>query len=173
MSERDMSGRDKGPGAIALGWWSREIAPRDIPAARGLAARLRRAAPLAVLCEPKVQDLAQALGIGPGQAERLVQLAMLLAEVREHGGETLARRLGGDEPVLSPLRFQRLMRAEGDELTDHLRRAIHMADHRCNVVALAADLLNWEAARPRWCFHYFGADAPIEPPVKETEEKTA
>ena len=45
----------KRPGAIALGWWSREIFPRDQPAARGLSARLRRAAPLAVLCEPEVQ----------------------------------------------------------------------------------------------------------------------
>lgn len=169
-----MSEMDKGPGAIALGWWSREIKPREIPAARGLAARLQRAAPLAVLCEPKVQDLAKALGIGPGQAERLVQLAVLLAEVREHGGETLARRLGeGENPRLSSLRFQRLMRADGEELADQLRRAILMADRKCNVAALAADLLNWEAARPRWCFHYFGADAPIETPVKETEEKTA
>lgn len=164
-----MSEEKKGPGAIALGWWSREIAPRDLPAARGLSARLRRAAPLAVLCEPAVIELARVLDLRPAQADQLVRLATLLAELRETGPETLARRIGGDPPVLSQLRFQRLMRAEGVELTDHLRRAILMAERRCNVAALASDLLHWEAARPRWCFHYFGADAP----AKDFEEKTA
>ncbi|MFT3691463.1 type I-E CRISPR-associated protein Cse2/CasB [Paenirhodobacter sp.] len=164
-----MSDEKKGPGGIALGWWSREIAPRDIPAARGLSARLRRAAPLAALCEPAVIELAGKLDLHHSQADRLVRLVTLLAEIREDSSETLARRIGGAEPVLSSLRFQRLLRAEGDELTDHLRRAIIMADRRCNVAALAADLLHWEAARPRWCFHYFGADAPVKSP----EEKTA
>lgn len=164
-----MSEEKKGPGAIALGWWSREIAQRDIPAAKALSARLRRAAPLAVLCEPKVQELAQALNLGPAQADQLVRLATLLAELRETSTETLAKRLGGTDPVLSTLRFQRLLRAEGQELTDHLRRAVIMAERRCNVAALAADLLHWEAARPRWCFHYFGAEAP----AKDLEEKSA
>ncbi len=163
----------KRPGAIALGWWSREIFPRDQPAARGLSARLRRAAPMAVLCEPAVIELAGALDLRPDQADRLVQLVLLLAEIRENSAETLAKRLGGAEPVLSALRFQRLMRAEGAELTDHLRRAIQMADRRCNVAALAGDLLHWEAAggqavRARWCFHYFGAEAPVQ----DFEEKT-
>lgn len=163
-----MSEEKKGPGAIALGWWSREIAPRDIPAAKGLSARLRRAAPLAVLCEPAVIQLASALGLRPAQADRLVMVATLLAEIRENSAETLAKRLGGAEPALSSLRFQRLLRAEGEELTDHLRRAITMAERRCNVAALATDLLHWEAARSRWCFHYFGADAP----AKESKETT-
>lgn len=148
------------PGGIALGWWSREIAPRDIPAAKGLAARLRRAAPMAVLCEPAVIGLARALNIRPDRAGDLVRMATLLAEVRDNTGETLAKRLGGAEPVLSRLRFQRLMRAEESELTDQLRRAILMADRQCNVAALAQDLLHWERARARWCFHYFGAEAP-------------
>ncbi|MBK1634164.1 type I-E CRISPR-associated protein Cse2/CasB [Rhodovulum adriaticum] len=164
-----MSDQARTPGAIALGWWSTHIGARDSAAARALAARLRRAAPMAVLCEPAVQDLARALGIGPARAQDLVRLAGLLAEVREHDSAPLARRLGGAEPVLSHLRFQRLMRAEGDELTALMRRAIIMADRRCNVAALAGDLLHWEAARPRWCFHYFGADAPRDE-SKETIE---
>lgn len=163
-----MSEERKGPGAIAFGWWAREIQPRDIPTAKGLSARLRRAAPLAVLCEPAVIRLATALDLRAAQADQLVRLATLLSEVRETSGEPLARRLGGEPPVLSTLRFQRLMRAEGEELTDHLRRAIIMAERRCNVAALAADLMQWEAARPRWCFHYFGAEAP----AKALEEKT-
>lgn len=156
------------PGAIALGWWSREIASRDRPAAKGLAARLRRAAPMAVLCEPAVIQLAHALGMAPSRAADLVRLVTLLAEVRETAGETLATRLGGADPVLSSLRFQRLMRAEGQDLTDQLRRAIIMADRCCNVAAFAQDLLHWDTARPSWCFHYFGAEAPTKP----IEEKT-
>jgi CRISPR system Cascade subunit CasB len=157
-----MSEEPKGPGAIAFGWWKKHIEPRDIPAAKALAARLRRAAPLAALCEPAVQELAQALHLGPTQAAPLVQMAGLLAELREHTPERLARRLGGETPVLSQLRFQRLIRAEGPELADLLRRAIAMANRRCNVAALAADILHWEAARPLWCFDYFGAVAPFK-----------
>lgn len=164
-----MSAEKKGKGAIALGWWTREIAPRDNPAARGLAARLRRAAPLEALCEPAVMDLHAALGLHPAQADKLFRLATLLAEVREHSPDALARRLGGQDPIFSPLRFQRLMRARGDDLASQLRRAIVMADRRCNVSALAADLLNWEFVRPRWCFEYFGADDP----AKNVEEATA
>ncbi|SIO39180.1 CRISPR system Cascade subunit CasB [Rhodovulum sp. ES.010] len=164
-----MSEDGKAPGAVALSWWSTHLGARENAAARALASRLRRAAPVAVLCEPAVQDLARTLRIEPGRATDLVRLAGLLAEVREHDGAPLARRLGGVEPILSHLRFQRLMRAEGDELTALLRRAIAMADRRCNVAALADDLLHWEAARPRWCFHYFGADAPKDE-LKETIE---
>lgn len=164
-----MSDYGKTPGGIALGWWSKNLGMRESAAARGLAARLKRGAPLAALCEPSVHDLAAALGFRPAQALDLMRLACLLAEVREHDGVTLARRLGGTEPVMSNLRFQRLMRAESDELTVLLRRAIIMADRRCNVAALANDLLHWEAARPRWCFHYFGADAPLDSRLETIE----
>ncbi len=163
-----MSEKSKAPGAVALGWWTVNIGQRDVPAARALVARLRRAAPMVVLSEPRVQELARDLDLRPHNAKEIVRLAVLLAEVRETSSEPLASRLGGDDPMLSQLRFQRLMRAEGDDLTAQLRRAISMADRRCNVAALAADLLHWGAARPRWCFQYYGADAP----QKNSEEPT-
>ena len=161
-----MSAQDTKPdakpssGAIAMAWWAVNIEGKGSGKARGIAARLRRTLPMQVLCEPAVHDLARKLDLRPVQAGQLVQLATLLANVRTHSNETLAKRLGGDDPKLSTLRFQRLMRAGEGELTDHLRRAIAMADGTCNVAALAADILHWDAARPRWCFHYFGADAP-------------
>lgn len=166
-----MSGEQKNTGAIAYGWWAQNIEPRGTSAAKALSARLRRAAPVAVLCEPAVMELARALALGPASAERLVELAVLLAEVRENSPERLARRLGGAEPALSQLRFQRLIRAEGGELTDLLRRAIIMADRKCNVAALAADLLYWKSARARWCFDYFAADMPEKQPDTHTEEQ--
>lgn len=162
-------------GAIALAWWRKHIDRRDEPGQRGLSARLRRGKLVPVLYEPAVHELGSKLGLGYPRGYELFRLATLLAEVRGNSGETLAQVLGGNEPVLSELRFQRLMRAEdaeNSELVDHLRRAIHMfsPDKRVfNVAALAADLLNWEAARPRWCFHYFGADAPAKVSEETTE----
>jgi CRISPR system Cascade subunit CasB len=151
----------KTPGQIILGWWSNAVADRTSAAARGLAARLRRATPASALAEPAVHDLAFRLGLRARDAERLSVLVRLLAAVREHGPEPLAKRLGGPEPALSTLRYQRLMRAEGDELCDSLRRAIGMADGRCNVAALGQDILRWDdKTRMTWCFNYFGENAP-------------
>lgn len=134
----------------------------------------RRAAPLTALCEPAVHDLARDLDFGPERAETLIRLACLLAELRESDPAPLARRLArrtdGIESVLSGSRFEKLMRAEGEELTALLRRAIIMADRRCNVASLACDLIYWNpSTRTRWCFHYFGADAPLDD-AKETAE---
>lgn len=146
-------------GSVILGWWARELSDRQNAAARGLAARLRRAGPVDALAERAVHELAQALDVWDGQ--RLAFLVRLLAEVREHERRPLARCLGGTEPVMSELRFQRLMRAEGDELPEALRRAITLADRSCNVARLGGDLLHWgEETRRRWCFDYYGVDAP-------------
>lgn len=146
-------------GSVILGWWARELGDRQSAAARGLAARLRRAGPIDALAERAVHELAQALNLRDGA--RLAFLVRLLAEVREHEPRPLARCLGGAEPVMSELRFQRLMRAEGDELPEALRRAITLADRRCNVARLGGDLLHWGAdTRRRWCFDYYGVEAP-------------
>lgn len=146
-------------GATILGWWARELGDRQSAAARGLAARLRRAGPVDALAERAVHDLARELSLKDGA--RLAFLVRLLAEVREHEGRPLARALGGAEPKMSELRFQRLMRADGDDLPEALRRAITLADRRCNVARLGGDLLHWgEDVRRRWCFDYYGVDAP-------------
>jgi CRISPR system Cascade subunit CasB len=166
-------------GDVAARWWRERLADRESGAARGLMARLRRADALGVLAEPAVQDLARNVALRPAQAETLVRLARVLAEVREDDARSLARRLGGAEPVMSPLRFQRLLRAEGEEAAAALRRAVIMAERRCNVARLAADLLVWdhpdrgEAARRRWIFDYFAAPGPeaeggADKPAEET-----
>jgi|GEM_PF-1071211 len=169
----------QGRGAVAARWWRERLADRTSGAARGLAARLRRADALGVLAEPAVQALARDLGLGPAQAGVLVRLVQVLAEVREDAPETLARRLGGAEPVMSHLRFQRLLRAEGEEAAIALRRAVVMADRRCNVERLAADLLVWdhpdwgEAARRRWIFDYFAAAQPAAGADRTSQENAA
>lgn len=168
----------QGRADVVRDWWRESLADRNSGAARGLAARLRRATPLEALSEPDVQALARRIGLGPGQAGTLVRLVQVLAEVREDDRDSLARRLGGDPPVMSHLRFQRLLRAEGEEVATALRRAIVMVDRRCNVERLAADLLAWdhpergEAARRRWIFDYFAAPQPGGPDTAETPEET-
>lgn len=165
MSETE-SGKQPTRGERVAAWWRERLANRDSGAARGLAARLRRADALAALAEPQVQALARGLGLGEKQADTLLRLVWALAELRENDAHSLARRLGGPEPLMSHLRFQRLMRAQDEEFTTALRRAIVMADRRCNVARLAADLLVWnhpewgEAARRRWIFDYFAAPQP-------------
>ncbi|WP_209427657.1 type I-E CRISPR-associated protein Cse2/CasB [Pararhodobacter sp. SW119] len=155
-----------GRGETAAEWWRRVLADRDSGAARGLAARLKRATPLEALAEPAVHELARLLGLGAAQASVLVRLVQVLAEIRENDPASLARRLGGPEPVMSNLRFQRLLRAEGEDVATALRRSVIMADRRCNIARLARDLLVWdhpdwgEETRAVWCFHYFGAPTP-------------
>jgi CRISPR system Cascade subunit CasB len=164
-----------------LEWWRENIANRESGRARALAARLRRAGVIETLAEPEVHILAQRLGLGRSErdAAQIVRLVQALAEVRENDPQRLARRLGGPEPAMSSLRFQRLLRSRGEELTTALRRALPMVDRRCNVAQLGRDLLNWDdercgdRTRAEWCFEYFGVLPPgrevdVEAPCKET-----
>lgn len=167
-----MANSDTNPGSIALNWWSKNIKPRENSSAKALSARLRRAATLDALCEPAVHELYESLQRNSElkriAAERISRLVCLLAEVRDHNkNKTLAQCLGGGKTaVMSPLRFQKLMRVEGDELAASLRRAILMADCCCNVASLANDILYWgDMVRRRWCFHYYGSDVPGNSPV--------
>lgn len=159
-------------------WWRIALGDRQKPAARGLAARLRRASVLDALAEPAVHDLARRLDLKPTErnVQALLRVALVLAWVREDDAHaSLAQRLGqGDAPRMSTLRFQSLMRAEGDELVAVLRRALALADQRCNVGALGSDLLHWsDKTRTTWSFHYFGAQAPqTEPDPSYAQEPT-
>ena len=159
-------------GTVFLGWWKDAIADRDVAGARATAARLRRAqGPVEVLSERAVHNLLARLGEDDATAKSLARykkrpdvLALtmqVVAELREHHRHSLARRLGGDDPAMSELRFRRMLSAESDNLAAALRRAVTMADRKCNVPALARDLLWWdESTRVRWCFDYYGSPSP-------------
>jgi CRISPR system Cascade subunit CasB len=143
-------------------WWRAQIGLRESSAARALAARLNRGEGVDILAERAVFDLGRSLRMLQRPA-KLVPLVQVLAAVREDRGGPLPLRLGrGEEPVLSPLRFQRLLRAEGADLVTLIRRALPMVDRACDVGGLGADLLAWddENTRARWAFAYFGAAAP-------------
>lgn len=159
-------------------WWRAQIGARESSAARALAARLNRGEGADVLAERAVFELGRSLGLLE-QPARLVPLVQVLAAVREDRGGPLARRLGqGDTPPLSPLRFQRLLRSEGEDLATLLRRALPMVDRACDVGALGADILAWDDdTRARWAFAYFGAPVPArltpETPAASDEETDA
>ncbi len=155
-------------------WWWRNLGNRDDPAARARAARLRRANAVELLAERPVHDLAQALHLGPDQAQALVRVVQALAEVRE-GGPGLARALGrGDPPALSRLRFEKLIRSTPDEIGTAVRRALPMVGRACEPGRLGLDLMRWdETTRIRWAFDYFGAPAPDTAETDTAEETEA
>lgn len=155
MSETEMR-----PGQIILGWWSEELGDRKTGAQKTLSARLRRGDDVTVLCQQPVHDLAQRLGLRDGA--RIARLVRTLAHVRTHTSERLPRLLGrGDPPVLSRLRFERLIQSDGTELETALRRALPMVGHTANVAHLGEAVQFWsDKNRTAWCFDYYGADAP-------------
>ncbi|MCA0270876.1 MAG: hypothetical protein LCH69_02295 [Proteobacteria bacterium] len=153
---------------IIRNWWRHEIGDRQSSPARALAARLRRATAIEALSEPAVHRLADRLG--SRDAQRLHRLVSVLAHLREDAGQRLPQKLGALRRDDGPnLRFQQLMRAEGEALTTALVRALPMAGNACNAGALGADIYFWtDDTRTRWTFDYFGAAAPES--LEETPE---
>lgn len=156
-------------------WWKLYI-EADTGPARALAAKLRRAGTGEALCHREVITLydhvVQADAWLGRQLRRdpvpLGALARVLAHVREHDPQhSLAWRLGGEEPAMSPARFERLMTTGGNsgDLAMALIRALPMADYRCAVGRLGHDLLRWsEKGRADWYFDYFHTTPPPRQP---------
>lgn len=183
-----MATTPSGAAAIAAAWW-RTLQPyrpddhNGRSGDRAALARLRRADLNAAMVDPATLGLFRALGLrSPADLPRVALTAAVLGSVREDDPATHpARRLGIDlanpdrRPLLSPLRFQRLMLAEeGDERLALFRRAVHIAEGRINVRGLAEALLGWtEERRRRWIFHYYaaGAAAPEPAPHHDTATK--
>jgi len=177
-------GKSPSKGQTILGWWLPHIGERSGSPAKALSARLRRATAIEALAEPAVHALAKALDLKrtAHDTQALVRLALVLAWVREHepgAQQRLAQKLGkkkgqDDKPLMSHLRFQRLMRAEGHEIVTALRRALPLTQYRCNVAALGEDLLYWnDQTRTRWSFDYFGAEPPLNPSNPTDSQETS
>lgn len=104
----------------------------------------------------------------PAAEDRLLMLAPLLAWVETHDGENplpvqLAQtREGSDRPLLSELRFQRLLTSTGPELFADMRRALRMLDNKkANTLWLAEAVCRWDdeqrsaELRRRWAYQYY------------------
>jgi CRISPR system Cascade subunit CasB len=135
-------------------------------------ARLRRASsPTAAAEEPAVFDLYKRLGFGRHQIDRWLSrvavVAAVLAHIRTDASATdsghprrFAEILGGNPPLMSPLRFKRLLAATHDqEILIVFRRAVALAGAKnISIEDVAASLLDWsDRRRMRWAFDYFGA----------------
>ncbi|MEM8589026.1 MAG: type I-E CRISPR-associated protein Cse2/CasB [Pseudomonadota bacterium] len=166
------------PGQVILSWWGRRL-NRDTGAARKARAQLRRAtSPLEVLTLDVTHDLHGHLGINLARGDgprRLALVAATVAGLDSSVRASLPRRFGekdGDNPRLSPMRFECILRAGDDwELAIRLRRALPIVGRTANVAGLGADLLRWgEDVRTRWCFDYFGAAPPDAPDADDAPD---
>ena len=155
---------------IATRWWSglqsyRSDGTNNPGADRGALARLRRANLIETMEDPVAFDLFRQLGWR--DPNRLIDVALcagVLAVVRQddrsaHAARQLGAQSGSDRPVLSALRFRRLIAAETpqDRLTA-LRRAVLLANATTNVHDMAGACLDWsDERRRRWAFEYYDA----------------
>jgi CRISPR system Cascade subunit CasB len=158
----------------AAAWWHglQPDPERGRPGDRGAIARLRRAPDLvALLLLPETMALHRRLeGAGERALPRIALLAGVLAHVRtDTGPGRVARALGPADPkeagkaLMSPLRFRRLISAEGEgEQLVAFRRMAALAGGALPLRDLADSLLHWdEARRIRWTYEYWNAGAPI------------
>lgn len=174
-------------GQVALGWWSRSISTDNSEASpggeaekRATAARLRRCSTLQdVLLISAVHDLKRQLqSISKINAEKLATLAVALANVDQHDKRSLASRMGepssSGQVRVSAIRLQRVVRdASMADLRLQLPRLLRQVDRAANVARLAEDIIFWgERVQNRWCFDYYGAEAPGAEPETRVEERT-
>ncbi len=114
---------------------------------RGDRARLRRCENLeAVMLEPACFRLCQKT---KGDAEGLALIAGLLAWVENASDQPTVVLLGrskpgGDTPLFSELRFQRLLASnDPDEFFQNMRRAIRQLGKMADPIQLADEILHW------------------------------
>ena len=141
-------------------WWWTHLGNRDVSHCRSRSAKWRRGEVLTILADQALHTLAKDLNLSLTHAPALLRVSQTLAYVREVGSG-LPRRLGGAEPVLSPLRFERLIRSDDAHIATAVRRALPLVNHACDPGQLALDMLYWtNKTRTRWTFEYFSAPPP-------------
>ena len=171
---------------IARRWWAEvQGADQADDAHRGrdpaAVAHLRRAStPVEAIEEPTVFDLYKRLGFGQQHIDRWLSrvavVASVLAHIRSDVSTTesghrrrFAEMLGGDPPLMSPLRFKRLLTAATDQdLLTAFRRAVALAGNKnVNVEDVAGSLLDWsDRRRMHWAFDYYGAGIAAPRPAE-------
>ncbi|HMB10446.1 type I-E CRISPR-associated protein Cse2/CasB [Saliniramus sp.] len=172
-------------GTMARRWW-RSLQPdaqSRRPGERAALSRLRRASPLeAAMQEATFRLFRDLRKVSPGLSQRdlprVATLAILLAHIRADDARTpFARAIGrtdfndGESAALKPLRFERLVAADGeDEIARAFRRAIAILGGTVNVVDLARTVFYFdrEEMRRNLAFAYYGAGfaAPAHPDAR-------
>ena len=103
-----------------------------------------------------------------GWEERLYRLAMILglcSHIQQHTEELepkknqLAYQIAKpfDKPVVSELRFRRLIQRDRDELYLHMIRMLRILENKANLHDLAHSVYYWGSKiKRKWAFAYFG-----------------
>ncbi|GJL83251.1 MAG: hypothetical protein DHS20C01_28850 [marine bacterium B5-7] len=147
--------------SIMLQWW------RDLENDKGARAELRRCtSPEAVMLHPAYARmhyrLASSLSGQWNWEYRLAAVAGLLAHVRKPTKKFLAEEMGGRKPVVSELRFRRLLQCKPDELYGRMIRVLRMLDNTANTQDLIRSVFHWnDRVRKRWALKYF-ANLPTQ-----------
>lgn len=172
MSDEAVQETDASTGPTRVQIWWRDLDSRD----RAGRARLRRADLDGAMIDEATLRLFHRLGgRRPRDLSRIAALATVLAVVRDDSGQGMpfARQVGftrmpadpqkpeaDNKPVLSVLRFRRLMSATDDaDLARQLRRAVDLLGGSANVENIKRVVLDWDRpeTRHRFAFDYFGA----------------
>jgi CRISPR type I-E-associated protein CasB/Cse2 len=177
--------------AASLSWWrSLQRSPNNKHKGDpGALTRLRRGGIDAAVFEPATVDLYQRIGplLRGGKLhafETAALVAAVLAHVREHDAQSVARAAGATAETkarLSPLRLRKLLAARGaTECLIAFRRLVALLNKRANVGDLAISLVEWDREgvgdrrRTRWAFDYYNApDAAPDEPRKTYEAPDA
>ncbi|MCU7816054.1 MAG: type I-E CRISPR-associated protein Cse2/CasB [Candidatus Thiodiazotropha sp. (ex Rostrolucina anterorostrata)] len=155
--------KERKEGEILANWW--EGLKQDA----GGRARLRRCkSPEEVMLEPAFHRLLNRMrpfltSDEPFAPEtsymRLAAVAGLLSHVTANDGRALAERMAeprGNRPLLSALRFRRLLKSQFDDLYPALIRVIRQLDKQASLFDLATSVFYWgDTIRKRWALAYF------------------
>jgi CRISPR system Cascade subunit CasB len=147
-----------------LAWWT-SLQPTGADD-RATLAKLRRAGTVSQLCLlAETIDFCRRVGAPRAEFGTYAMLAGILATIRTNEPrKKFAAQLGSppDRPIMSPLRYQRLIQAGSpDEQLTSFRRAILLNERSGNVHDIAQSLLDWtEARRQSWLYDYYQAHNP-------------
>ena len=87
---------------------------------------------------------------------RLACVVGLLSHVREHRDGRLAKQMGGNPPLVSELRFRRLLQCDPDELYIRMIRVLRMLENKAALEDLIDSVFYWnDRTRKRWALDYF------------------
>lgn len=151
------------PAGQQLILWHRALADN-----RGDRAALRRCGVLVeVAFVPAFHTLVRTLRTTAGPdviPDRLLAVAGLAAIIKQPISHSMpiqmaTPRAGSNSPLVSELRFRRLLQCQTQEdLFTALRRALHLLDDQANLYDLANSVYGWnEPTRKRWAYEYYGA----------------
>ncbi len=91
-------------------------------------------------------------------ADRLAAIVGLLSHIKKDDANSAPAKTfsQGEKPVLSPLRFRRVLEAQNvDELYPVLRRALPLVGYVINVRKLARDVYYWgDRTKKDWAYSY-------------------